>query len=134
MSTMETNANGVIIDRGRGPEIAGTRVTIYDVLGYVQAGWQPLAIAATLSLTPAQVEAVIEYIEEHKTQVLAIHRNIQERIAQGNPPAIQAKLDAIHASYHALWADRLGLSDQHSSSEVMPQSAQFSIDNPGTIR
>ena len=29
-----------IINRGRGPEIAGTRITVYDVLDYLQAGWR----------------------------------------------------------------------------------------------
>ena len=27
-----------IIDRGRGPEVAGTRITVYDVLEYLSAG------------------------------------------------------------------------------------------------
>lgn len=27
-----------IIDRGRGPEVAGTRITVYDVLDYHKAG------------------------------------------------------------------------------------------------
>ena len=29
-----------IINRGRGPEIAGARITVYDVLDYLQAGWR----------------------------------------------------------------------------------------------
>ena len=28
-----------IIDRGRGPEIAGTRITVYDVMDYLKHGW-----------------------------------------------------------------------------------------------
>jgi hypothetical protein len=28
----------VIVDRGRGPEIAGTRITIYDVMDYLKHG------------------------------------------------------------------------------------------------
>ena len=35
-----------IIDRGRGPEIAGTRITVYDILDYWQDGWHSTAIAA----------------------------------------------------------------------------------------
>ncbi len=28
-----------IIERGRGPEVAGTRITVYDVLDYHSNGW-----------------------------------------------------------------------------------------------
>ena len=30
-----------IIDRGRGPELAGTRITVYDVLDYHKEGMAP---------------------------------------------------------------------------------------------
>jgi hypothetical protein len=30
-----------IIDRGRGPELAGTRITVFDVLHYFDAGLAP---------------------------------------------------------------------------------------------
>src|SRR5262249_35113813 len=30
-----------IINRGRGPEIAGTRITVYDIMDYYQLGWPP---------------------------------------------------------------------------------------------
>ena len=29
-----------IINRGRGPEIEGTRITVYDVMDYLQEGWR----------------------------------------------------------------------------------------------
>ena len=37
--------------------IAGTRITIWDVLHYLEAGWSRPDIAATLHLTEAQVAA-----------------------------------------------------------------------------
>ena len=37
--------------------IAGTRITIWDVLHYLEAGWSRPEIAATLHLTEAQVAA-----------------------------------------------------------------------------
>ena len=46
-----------IIDRGRGPEIAGTRITVYDVLDYHELGWHRDMIADTLELSSEQVEA-----------------------------------------------------------------------------
>ena len=32
-------AEAKIIDRGRGPEIAGTRITVFDVMDYLENGW-----------------------------------------------------------------------------------------------
>jgi hypothetical protein len=45
-----------------------------------------------LHLSEAQVEAVAQYIEDHKEELLVVHRQIEERKACGNPPAIAAKL------------------------------------------
>ena len=38
-----------IINRGRGPEIEGTRITVYDVLEYYDDGWHRDIIACLLS-------------------------------------------------------------------------------------
>ncbi len=59
-----------IIDRGRGPEIAGTRITIYDVLDYYKSGLHRDMIADTLELSSEQVEVAIRYIEGHRTEVM----------------------------------------------------------------
>ncbi|MCI0741838.1 MAG: DUF433 domain-containing protein [Gemmataceae bacterium] len=96
-----------IINRGRGPEIAGTRITVYDILDYHDAGWHHTLIAATLLISSDQVLAALDYIEQHKDEVRANYQKILDRIARGNPPEIQAKLDAIDAKYRVLWADRL---------------------------
>ncbi len=91
-----------IIDRGRGPELEGTRTTVYDVIPYLEAGRSATYIAATMGHSTRQIEALIEYIEQHKEVVMAVHREIEERIAQGNPPEIQAKLQASHEKMLAL--------------------------------
>jgi uncharacterized protein (DUF433 family) len=98
--------NQVIIDRGRGPEIAGTRITVYDIMDYYKQNWHHTAIAAWLKISSRQVLAAIQYIEEHKEEVLAEYQKMLDRGAKGNPPEIQAKLDAIHAEYEPLWAER----------------------------
>jgi uncharacterized protein (DUF433 family) len=96
-----------IIDRGRGPEIAGTRITVYDILDYYLKNWHHTAIAATLRISSAQVKAAIAYIEQHKEEVMANYQEILDRCARGNPPELQAKLDAIDAKYQILWADKI---------------------------
>ena len=86
-----------IINRGRGPEIAGTRITVYDIIDYRQNGWHHTAIAAQFRLSSDQVLAAIRYIEEHEEEVMAAYSKIMERINQGNPPEIEAKRQASHA-------------------------------------
>ena len=84
-----------IIDRGRGPEIEGTRITVYDVLDYHLDGWHRDMIADTFDLSSPQVEVAIRYIEEHRDEVMAVYQEMLERDARGNPPELQAKLDAL---------------------------------------
>ena len=72
--------------------IAGTRITLWDVLHYLENGCSCPEIAVTLYLSDAQVEAVARYIEEHEEELLEVHRQIEARKARGNPPEITAKL------------------------------------------
>ena len=72
--------------------IAGTRITIWDVLHYLETGWCPPDIAEILHVSEAQVEAVARYIEDHKEELIVVQRQIEDRKARGNPPEITAKL------------------------------------------
>jgi uncharacterized protein (DUF433 family) len=90
-----------IVETGRGPEIAGTRITVYDVIEYYKAGRHRDEIAVILSLSSRQVEAAIRYIEEHRDEVMASYERNMERIRRGNPPELQAKLDAAHERLQA---------------------------------
>jgi uncharacterized protein (DUF433 family) len=90
-----------IIDRGRGPEIAGTRITVYTILECLQEGWRPDLIAFWYHLGKDQVDAAIRYIEEHEEEVTADYQKIMERINRGNPPELQAKLDPAHERLQA---------------------------------
>src|SRR5260370_25182899 len=94
-----------IINRGRGPEIAGTRITVYDIMDYYTQGWHHTRIAAWLRLSSAEVQAAIRYIEEHKDEVTANYQKILERCARGNPPELHAQLDAISAEAQARFAE-----------------------------
>jgi uncharacterized protein (DUF433 family) len=94
--------NTIIIDRGRGPEIAGTRITVYDVWDYARVGHHHTTIAATLGLSSIQVAAALKYIEKHKDEVLADYQQILERMARGNAPEVEAKLQQSQAKLQAL--------------------------------
>jgi uncharacterized protein (DUF433 family) len=90
-----------IIDRGRGPELAGTRITVYDVLDYHELGWHRDMIADTLELSSEQVEIAIHYIEHHRDEVMAEYAEMRARDARGNPPELQAKLDGARERLQA---------------------------------
>lgn len=77
--------------------IAGTRITVWDIVHYLENNRSHQEIAEILNLTLDQVQAAVRYIKEHEAQVMEIHRQIEERIARGNPPELQARLDAAHA-------------------------------------
>jgi uncharacterized protein (DUF433 family) len=95
-------ADEIIDDPGRGPEIKGTRITVHDILDYALECWPPERIAAWLDLQTSQVEAAIEYIGERKIEVLTEYVKILKRCQRGNPPELQAKLDARHGKFMAV--------------------------------
>jgi uncharacterized protein (DUF433 family) len=80
-----------IINRGRGPEIAGTRITVYDVMDYRKHGWHRDLIAAQFLLSSDQIQAALDYIDAHEAEVAEQYQRILKR--QQNPPEVQAKLD-----------------------------------------
>jgi uncharacterized protein (DUF433 family) len=79
-----------IIDRGRGPEIEGTRVTIYRVMDFVRAGDPRSRIAEDLDLTNEQVGEALDYIDAHRDEVEAEYDVILKRVSQPNPDWVEA--------------------------------------------
>jgi uncharacterized protein (DUF433 family) len=85
----------LIINRGRGPEISGTRITVYDVMDYYTTGWHRDEIAALFRLSSRDIQAAIDYIEAHKEEVTAEYQKILDRHRNYKyPPEVQAKIDA----------------------------------------
>ena len=68
-----------IINRGRGPEIAGTRITVFDVMDYRKHGWHRDRIAALFRLSSAQIQAAFDYIDAHTEEVAAEYQKILDR-------------------------------------------------------
>ncbi len=79
-----------IIDRGRGPEVEGTRVTVYRIMDYLSEGSTPERIAAELELTDEQVQAALAYITAHRDEVEDEYRRIMQRVRQSNPDWVEA--------------------------------------------
>ena len=76
---MEYPMSAQIINRGRGPEIEGTRITVYDVLDYVSQGWHRDRIAALFRLSSRDIQAALNYIDQHHDDVMASYQRICAR-------------------------------------------------------
>ena len=91
-----------IIDRGRGPEIEGTRITVYDVVDYWKKGWQYDQIAGLFRLRPDDVQVAIGYIEQHRDEVMADYQEIVDRHRSHEyPPEVKEKLQRNRERFQA---------------------------------
>ncbi|MDZ7957241.1 MAG: DUF433 domain-containing protein [Aulosira sp. DedQUE10] len=69
--TVKANGQAQIIRTERGLTVAGTRITLYDVMDYVTAQYPPKFIRGLFNLTDEQVNAALSYIEENRAEVEA---------------------------------------------------------------
>lgn len=74
-----------IIDRGRGPEVESTRVTVYRIMDYLREGSPSERITAELDLTDEQVQSALAYITAHRDEVEDEYQRIMQRVQQPNP-------------------------------------------------
>ena len=95
-----------IIDRGDGPKIEGTRVTVYTVLEYLRAGRTRDWIAAMLNLSSGQVQAAMDYIHDHAVEVNAQFEQILARIREGNPMHVEELLRVNREKVKARLSER----------------------------
>lgn len=70
------NEQSVIIRTERGLSIAGTRITLYDIMEYLLAGWPPEAIRHRLDLTEQQMTDAVAYIDTHRAEVEAEYQTV----------------------------------------------------------
>ena len=91
---------GLIHDRGRGPEIRGTRITVYNLLpDLLDSTATEEFICRVYQLTPEQVAAARAYILCNPDTVLAQHLRIEEKIAAGNSPEIRERAKETRATF-----------------------------------
>src|SRR5687768_15448747 len=96
-----------IINRGRGPEIEGTRITVYDVWDYLKLGWHHSQIAAIFRVSSDQIRAASRYIDDNRIEVLAAYQRILDRHRNYRySPEVEAK---IAQCQEKLQARRAGL-------------------------
>lgn len=91
-----------IQDRGRGPEIAGTRITVYNLLtSFLDPTVTEGEICRVYSLSPEQVAAARAYVLSNPETVLAEHLKIEERMAAGNPPEVRQQAERARSTFRS---------------------------------
>ncbi len=90
----------LIHDRGRGPEIVGTRITVYNLLpNFLDSTATDAYICQLYELTPEQVAAARAYVLNHADTVLARHIEIEAKINLGNSPELIERSKKTHADF-----------------------------------
>ena len=93
-------ASDVIHDRGRGPEIAGTRITVYNLLqSFLDPNVTEEEICRVYELTAEQVAAARAYVLSNPDTVLAEHLRIEKKLAAGNPPEVRQQAERAKSTF-----------------------------------
>ena len=93
-------ATDLIDDRGRGPEIVGTRITVYNLLPhFLDPAETEASICRVYQLTAEQVAAARAFVLNNPDTVLAEHLKIEARMAAGNPPEVIEQAKRTRASF-----------------------------------
>lgn len=84
-----------IIDRGRGPQLSTSRITVQDLFPYFQLGYSDEQIIREVmpSLSKAEIGVARRYVQDHQQEVLEEDRLIREwNATRKNPPEVQEAL------------------------------------------
>ena len=68
-----------VVRRPGGLFITGTRVTVYDVMDYLAAGWPPEKILQGLPLTKRQLTEVLAYIAANRSEIEAEYQLVLQQ-------------------------------------------------------
>lgn len=116
----------MIHDRGRGPEIVGTRTTVYQLMPYfLDAKVTETYIAKLYDLSVDQVAAARAYILNNADTVLANHMKIEDRIAAGNPPEVIEQARRTHERFMQFkeWLEKRKQAEAAEEREAPNQAA-----------
>jgi uncharacterized protein (DUF433 family) len=69
-----------IVDRGRGPQLSGSRITVQDLVPYIQQNYTHEQIQEIMPvLTDEEIRAIEQYVRENFEAVMEQDRRIRER-------------------------------------------------------
>lgn len=80
--TSTSQEKPTIICTERGMTIAGTRITLYDVMDYLKAEYPPKLIREKLGVNDEQIRSALAYIETHQAEVEAEYQECLQTAAE----------------------------------------------------
>ena len=75
----ENRTQSTVVRTSRGLSIAGTRITLYDIMDYLKAEWPPRLIQQWFNLTDQQITDVMAYITMHRAEVEAEYQQVLQQ-------------------------------------------------------
>jgi len=110
--------------------INGTRTTVYHIVPYLEGGRFSLEeIAKDNAITMEELHAALAFIDQNREEVMRVNREFDERDARGNPPEIQAKLDAFSIRFRKfrewLMERRRANSETNGNGRLFPAGTLF---------
>jgi uncharacterized protein (DUF433 family) len=122
----------MIHNRGPGPEIVGTRITVYNLLPYFL---DPMVtesyIAKIYNLSVEQIAAARAYVLNNADSVLATHLEIEARIAAGNPPEVIEQAKRTHERFMQFkeWLEKRKKAEAAEEAEKKDTAMKVSFPN-----
>ncbi len=99
-----------IVDRGRGPQLSTSRVTVQDLVPYFQEGCSYEEIRRWIpTLSDAEIAVVEQFYRQHQVELDAEDREIRQRSAENKNPAwVEKALEQARAERLAITARMRG--------------------------
>lgn len=77
------NATVEIVDRGRGPQLSTSRITVLDVFYWLHRGYDFDVIHQVMPIvTRAEFDLVLDYVNAHREELIEQDRRAEEYIQQ----------------------------------------------------
>lgn len=68
---MKNIPQNTVVRTSRGLSVAGTRITLYDVMDYITQDWPPELIQYWFNLTDKQIADIMDYIKKNRSKLEA---------------------------------------------------------------
>jgi hypothetical protein len=73
-----------IVDRGRGPQLSTSRITVLDVFYYLHRGYDLDFIQQAMpSLTREEFDMIVDYVNAHHAEMIERDRRAEEFVQRG---------------------------------------------------
>jgi uncharacterized protein (DUF433 family) len=77
-STVTNTAHPTVVRTTKGLSIAGTRLTIYDIMDYITQNWSSGRIQHWFRLSDKQINDIMEYLDQNRFDVETEYRQVLE--------------------------------------------------------